>query len=152
MSVKKAKVKIEASDAERAMIRLMRVGDRLWRDSDERFAHWRLTDNHYNVLRILNGAGEPLRQVEIGRRMLSTRANVTKLIDVLEERRFVKRLPCQDRRAHLVELTEEGAGFLRETAEEVLGFADEVMKPLSREERCTLYELLGRLLGEARQG
>lgn len=136
------------SDAERAMTRLMRVGDRVWRASDERFGRWQLTDNHYNVLRILNGAGEPLRQVEIGRRMLSTRANVTKLLDVLEERGFVKRLPCADRRAHLVELTAAGATFLRDTAEEVVGFAEQTMKPLTRQEQKALFALLGKLMDE----
>src|SRR5215510_8713857 len=74
------RVKIPPSVAEQALIRLMRVGDRLWRASDERFGRWGLTDNHYNVLRILNGAAEPISQVEIGRKMLSSRANVTKLV------------------------------------------------------------------------
>ena len=80
----KRRAKIPVSVAEQALVRLMRVGDRMWRESDERFRRWDLTDNHYNVLRILNGAGEPLRQVEIGRRMLSSRANVTKVVDHLE--------------------------------------------------------------------
>ena len=92
------RAKIPVSVAEQALVRLMRVGDRLWRESDERFRHWDLTDNHYNVLRILNGAGEPLRQVEIGRRMLSSRANVTKVVDHLETLGLVKRLDCADRR------------------------------------------------------
>jgi MarR family 2-MHQ and catechol resistance regulon transcriptional repressor len=144
----KRKVPIPASVAEQALVRLMRVGDRLWRDSDERFARWRLTDNHYNVLRILNGAGEPLAQVEIGRRMLSSRANVTKLVDTLEARRLVKRLACPDRRVKLIALTEAGARFIEETAEEVIGFAEEAMKPLTKQEQRTLFELLGKLSGE----
>lgn len=130
------------------MTRLMRVGDRVWRASDERFSRWQITDNHYNVLRILNGAGEPLRQVEIGRRMLSTRANVTKLLDALEQRDFVKRLPCTDRRAHLVELTDDGAAFLQETAAEVMEFAEQSIKPLTRQEQKMLFDLLGKLLHE----
>lgn len=130
------------------MIRLMRVGDRLWRASDERFGRWGLTDNHYNVLRILNGAGEPISQAEIGRQMLSSRANVTKLIDLLEERKFVKRLPCEDRRVNLVELTDEGAKFVEETAADVIGFANEEMKRLTREEQKTLFSLMGKLLDE----
>src|SRR5438105_2456300 len=85
-SVLKQRVKITPSVAEQALIRLMRVGDRLWRESDERFAKWGITDNHYNVLRILNGASEPISQSELGRRMLSTRANVTKLVDSLEKK------------------------------------------------------------------
>lgn len=139
------KVKIPLNPTEQVMIRLMRAGDRLWRASDERFGKWGLTDNHYNVLRILNGAGEALSQVEIGRRMLSSRANVTKLIDLLEEKKYVRRLPCGDRRVNLVELTAEGADFLQESLTEVLGFAQEAMKPFSRQELKTLATLLKKL-------
>src|SRR5262245_19566411 len=99
------RVKIPPSVAEQALVRLMRVGDRLWRASDERFGRWGLTDNHYNALRILNGAGEPISQAQIGRQMLSWRANVTQVLDLLESRKFVRRLSCEDRRANVVELT-----------------------------------------------
>jgi len=139
-------VKIEANDAERALVRLMRVGDRLRRTSDERFSEWGLMDSHYNVLRILNGADEPLHQTEIGRRLLSSRANVTKLIDFLEDRRFVRRVTCADRRAYHIELTAAGAKFLQETCAEVLRFAEEVMKPLTKSEQKLLGEFLGKLI------
>lgn len=142
------KVKITPSVAEQTLIRLMRVGDRLWRESDNRFSQWGLTDNHYNVLRILNGSAEPISQVEIGRKMLSSRANVTKLVDLLENRKFVKRLSCGDRRVNLVELTEEGAKFIEETLSEVIGVANEQLKPLTRDEQKTLFTLLGKLLEE----
>ena len=142
------RAKIPPSMAEQALIRLMRVGDRMWRQSDERFRRWDLTDSHYNVLRILNGAGEPLRQVEIGRRMLSSRANVTKVVDHLEALGLVQRLTCADRRVNLVDLTEGGVQFLEETAREVVGFAGEALKPLTREEQKTLFQILGKLLGD----
>ncbi len=142
------RVKIPPSVAEQALIRLMRVGDRLWRASDERFGRWGLTDNHYNMLRILNGTGEPISQAEIGRKMLSSHANVTKLVDLLEERKFVKRLSCEDRRVNLVELTDEGAKFLEATMSDVIGFANEEMRPLTREEQKGLFNLLGKLLNE----
>lgn len=142
------RVKIPPSVAEQSLIRLMRVGDRLWRESDERFGQWGLTDNHYNVLRILNGSSEPISQAEVGRKMLSSRANVTKLIDLLEERKFVRRSACDDRRVNLVALTDEGAKFIEETLSEVVGQAVETMKPLTREEQKTLFNLLGKLLGE----
>jgi DNA-binding MarR family transcriptional regulator len=140
------RVKIPPSVAEQAMVRLMRAGDRLWRASDERFGRWGLTDNHYNVLRILNGVGEPISQVEIGRRMLSSRANVTKLVDLLEERKMVKRLSCQDRRVNLVALTDEGAKFIEETASEIIRLANEAMNALTRDEQKRLFNLLGKLL------
>ena len=146
----KNRAKIPPTDAERALTRLMRVGDKVWRDSDERFSRWQMMDTHYNVLRILNGADEPLSQAEIGRRMLSTRANVTKLIDLLEERRMVKRLPCGDRRMKLIEITDKGGRFLQDTAEEVLAFAEEALKSLSRAEQRSLYEVLGKILHDER--
>ncbi|MBL8202793.1 MAG: MarR family transcriptional regulator [Blastocatellia bacterium] len=140
------KVKIPNNTAEQALIKLMRVGDRLWRESDERFGQWGLTDNHYNVLRILNGAGEPISQIEIGRRMLSSRANVTKLIDLLEEKKFVNRLNCEDRRVKLIALTEVGAKFLGETLRQILEAAELSLKPLTKTEQKTLSELLDKLL------
>ena len=146
--MKTPRVRIPPRIAEQALVRIMRVGDRLWRRSDERFARWSISDNHYNVLRILNGTDEPLPQVEIGRLMLSSRANVTKLIDLLEERRFVRRMPCDDRRVNLVALTEEGASFLAETLPEVIASAEEAMSPLSRAEQKTLFRLLARFLDE----
>ncbi len=141
----KQRVKITPSVAEQALIRLMRVGDRLWRASDERFGKWGMTDNHYNVLRILNGVREPLAQTEIGRRMVATRANVTTLVDALEKAGFVERQACGDRRVKQVVLTEAGARFLTETLSEVVGFANETLKPLTREEQKTLFRLLGKL-------
>jgi MarR family transcriptional regulator, 2-MHQ and catechol-resistance regulon repressor len=141
------KVKIPASAAEQTLVKLMRVGDRLWREYDEKFAQWQLTDNHYNVLRILNGAGEPISQIEIGRRMLSSRANVTKLIDWLEERKFVKRLACEDRRVKLVELTPEGVQFIAETADQIIARAESTMSPLTKQQQKTLSQLLDKLIG-----
>ena len=140
------KVKIPNNIAEQAMLKLMRIGDRLWRASDERFGQWGLTDNHYNVLRILNGAGEPLSQIEIGRRMLSSRANVTKLIDLLEDKKFVKRLACGDRRVKLIELSETGAKLIEDTLKQILAAAETALKPLTRAEQKVLSELLDKLL------
>ena len=139
-------IKLPPSIAEQTLVKLMRAGDRLWRESDEKFAQWQLTDNHYNVLRILNGVGEPISQIEIGRRMLSSRANVTKLIDRLEVRKFVKRLACGDRRVKLIELTTDGAKFIEETAEQIINMAESTMKPLTKQEQKALGQLLDKLI------
>ena len=79
--------------------------------------------------------------------MLSSRANVTKLIDWLEERKFVKRLSCGDRRVKLIELTSEGAKFIEQTAEQVIGMAENTMKLLTKQEQKTLSQLLDKLIG-----
>lgn len=140
------RVKIPPSVAEQALVRLMRVGDRLWRESDDRFSKWGMTDNHYNVLRILNGSAEPISQVEIGRKMLSSRANVTKLIDFLEARKFVKRHSCEDRRVNLVTLTADGSDFIENTIDEIQAFAKEDLKNLSRDEQKQLLQILSKVM------
>lgn len=144
--MRKKRAALRQSIAEQTLVRIMRVGDRLWRESDVWFRRWDLTDNHYNVLRILNGSDEPLRQVEIGRRMLSSRANVTKVLDHLEMLGLVRRLTCEDRRVNLVELTEAGLQFLEATASEVVSFADTALSALTTEEQLVLNQLLGKLL------
>jgi MarR family transcriptional regulator, 2-MHQ and catechol-resistance regulon repressor len=148
LPVMSKRAKITPSVAEQSLIRLMRIGDRFWRESDERFSRWGITDNHYNVLRILNGAREPLSQSEIGRRMLATRANVTKLVDVLEQKGYAQRVSCEDRRIKHIVLTDAGADFLIETLSEVISAAQNAMKPLTREEQKTLFHLLGKLTSE----
>ena len=140
------KIKITPSLAEQALIRLMRVGDSQWRASDERFKQWGLTDNHYNVLRILNGARAPVSQTAIGRQMLSTRANVTKVIDALEAKGYAKRVNGDDRRVKHIEITNAGADLLEETLGAVIGAAQQALKPLTRAEQKTLFHLLGKLL------
>ncbi|MGH9899841.1 MAG: MarR family winged helix-turn-helix transcriptional regulator [Pyrinomonadaceae bacterium] len=140
--------KIPQNSADQVIRRLMLVGDRLWRDSDKRFAKWNLTENHYNILRVLHSALEPISQAKIGRQLLSSRANITKLLDRLEEQGVVERMVCADRRVNLVGLTKKGTQFLVKTITEAMDFAEEMMKPLTRQEQKTLYELLGRLLPE----
>jgi DNA-binding MarR family transcriptional regulator len=98
------------------------------------------------MLRILNGAGEPLSQIEISRRLISSRANVTKLTDFLEKQGLVCRNSCKDRRMNLIELTEKGSQFLEETLQSAGVYAEREMERLSREEQRQLYEILQKLV------
>lgn len=58
------------------------------------------------VLAIVDGAGEPLEPSVIGERMLVTTGTMTSLLDTLERRDLIRRLPHPtDRRKILVEIT-----------------------------------------------
>lgn len=146
--MKKRKANIPLSIAEQAMVRLIKVGDLIWKRSDELFAQWELTDTHYNVLRILNGADGPLSQIEIGRKMLSSRANVTKLIDQLEKRKLVIRMACNDRRINHIAITDEGIRFIEDTLDQVMEHAEMCMTSLTKSEQKDLYKILGKFLDE----
>jgi MarR family transcriptional regulator, 2-MHQ and catechol-resistance regulon repressor len=121
---------------------LMRVGDRLARLADRRLASWKMGESDYNVLRILNGSSKPLTQIEIGRKLLCSRANVTKIVDRLEERKMVRRRPSDDRRENHIEITAQGVKFLRETILEVFQLSHESLSPLTHRQLLDLEKLL----------
>ena len=121
---------------------LILVGDRLARSADRRLAAWNMGESDYNVLRILNGARRPLAQVEIGRKLLCSRANITKIVDRLEERKMARRLSSDDRRQNLIEITGEGVKFLRETILKMLQLSHEALSPLTQRQVLDLEKLL----------
>ena len=68
-----------------------------------------LTPSSGLVLGILADFGEPLPPNKIAERLIISRASVTSLIDSLERRGYVRRLPhSTDRRMLLIELTDTG--------------------------------------------
>lgn len=78
-------------------------------------AHADLTNNQYNVLRILRGS-HPTRLAcsEIAGRMISRDPDITRLIDRLSRRGLVTRVRGrQDRRVVEVALTDKGREILR---------------------------------------
>lgn len=138
-------VRVPPNVADRVLGMLLSVGDRMWKQFDHRWTAHGMTESHYNVLRILNGADQPLSQVEISRRLLSSRANVTKIVDRLEERRFVRRTAGEDRRVNLIALQPAGARFLQDTIAGALEFAESLLEPLTLREQKQLGNLLGKL-------
>jgi DNA-binding MarR family transcriptional regulator len=110
---------------------------------------WRkhgVTAAGFNVLMILDGAGEPLCPHEIGARRLVTKGTVTGVIDSLLKAGFVERRPHpEDRRMQLISLTPAAREMLRELLPEQRKVEEHVLERLSPRERETLVRLLGKL-------
>lgn len=117
----------------------------MWRYSDKSLASWNLSSSQYNLLRILNGAGEPLAQAEIGRRMLASRASITKILDQLEVRGLVKRTAASDRRIKLIVITGKGLNLVEEVFPVFLGFQEKALERLTEKEQSALYHLIGKI-------
>jgi MarR family transcriptional regulator, 2-MHQ and catechol-resistance regulon repressor len=67
---------------------------------------YQLSPGARQVLAIVEGAGEPLEPTVIAERLLVTTASVTSLLDNLERRGLIRRLPHpEDRRKLLIEIT-----------------------------------------------
>ena len=112
-----------------ALVLLLQTADTLWNASRVFFSTWDLSPSAFNVLYVLDEEPEGLTQIELSRRLLMHRSNVTGLVDRMEERGLVTRREApDDRRAYRVALSPRGASLLRkilpvyyEVAEEVWG-------------------------------
>jgi MarR family 2-MHQ and catechol resistance regulon transcriptional repressor len=129
------------------LVTVIQAGDRVLKAFDAFFRPFGLTDAQYNVLRILEGAKEPLSQQALAKRLLVSRANVTSLIDKLEAQGLVQRCACEDRRVKLIQLTERGLAFVEETFAALQQICAALMRPFSPAEQRELYRLLHKLLG-----
>ena len=105
-----------------------------------------LSPSASEVLAVIDGAGEPLAGSEIARRLLVSTASMTSLVDTLERRGLVRRVPHdRDRRKVLVDITPEGSRTVDAVLPVVHAASREAVAPLSARERSTLVTLLGKL-------
>ncbi len=98
-----------------ALLQLLGTADSIWNASRIFFAAWDLSPSQFNVLNLLRGHPAGLSQIELSRRLIMHRSNITGLTDRLEKRKLVERKDVAgDRRAYRVVLTRTGAALLEE--------------------------------------
>jgi DNA-binding MarR family transcriptional regulator len=102
--------KTAAQLAEQAFITLQRTADAHLRPAAGLLKEFGLSPTQYNVLRILRGAGkEGLTCTQIGDRMINRDPDITRLLDRMEARGWVKReRQTTDRRVILATLSDAG--------------------------------------------
>lgn len=77
------------------------------------FKPFGLSPQQYNILRILRGAGTPLKVQTIKERMLERAPNATRLMDKLNEKALIERIACpNDRRVVHINITSKGLELL----------------------------------------
>ncbi|MET8697130.1 MarR family winged helix-turn-helix transcriptional regulator [Streptomyces bauhiniae] len=101
------------------------------------------------VLVTLHVADRPLRIGEIAERMQVVGPHVTRQVQALERRGLVHRVSDpHDRRASLIEPTEQGAQAANRYAASLVGWFSEAIAGWTDEERADLGRLLGRLVDD----
>ena len=101
---------------------------------------------HYRILAALQEFGVS-SQIELARRVDMDRSDVVAAINELAEQGHVERSPDpDDRRRNLVTITKAGERHLRRLDRTLDKVQDELMAPLSAEDRQVLSQLLTRLL------
>jgi DNA-binding MarR family transcriptional regulator len=130
--------------AQEAFLALVRTADLIRRDAARVVEPHGITLQQYNVMRILRGAGdEGLPTLEVAGRMVEQTPGVTRLLDRLEAKGFIRRERCrQDRRQHLCWLTSSGERLLDRLEAPMLAAHDESLKGLGAANRQRLLTLL----------
>jgi DNA-binding MarR family transcriptional regulator len=101
---------------------------------------------HYRLLATLEQFG-PASQADLGRRSGIHLSDMVAAINELADRNLVERAPDpSDRRRNIITLTAAGKRQLRRLEKRLAETQDELLAPLSPEERQRLTELLSRLL------
>ena len=118
------------------------VARRLRDTSQETLAPWDITPAQLRALRVLQRHGV-MRLSELSDRLRIAPRSATEVVDALEKRGLAGRRPDQgDRRATLVEVTDDGAAVL----DAVRGTeAERVFSRLSQPDRAHLARILGKL-------
>jgi DNA-binding MarR family transcriptional regulator len=135
------------SAAQEALLGLMRTTDLVRRRAAAFVEPHGITLQQYNVLRILRGGGtDGVPTLEVAERMVEQTPGITRLLDRLEAKGFVKRQRCpKDRRQHLCWITPKSAGLLEKLDGPMVQFGEHLLKGLKDEERVALIRLLDAL-------
>jgi DNA-binding MarR family transcriptional regulator len=107
------------------------------------FKPFGISPQQYNILRILNGANEPLKVQVIKDRMIERSPNATRLMDKLCAKKLIDRIPCPgDRRVVHITITDKGKKLLNDISD---NFNDEILKNINENEATQLSDLLDKL-------
>jgi DNA-binding MarR family transcriptional regulator len=98
------------------------------------FEPYDITQQQFNILRILRGAGQPLSTLQIRQRMLDKMSDTSRIVDRLVKKGLVKKTVCrEDRRLVDVLLTDKGKKLLQ-TMEALNDEMDAMFKYLTEDE------------------
>src|ERR1700732_933424 len=124
-----------------AVVSILRTANYLRRFSSPLFNQHGIPWQQYNVLRILRGAGlGGLPTLDIAERMIEQAPGITRLLDRLERKKFVRReRPSDNRRQVLCYITKPGLDLLQELD---TPFRNRVNQALHRLDESDLEELI----------
>lgn len=107
-----------------------------------------ISDSQFLALDALASNG-PMLMRKMSDAMLVTPANVTGIVDRLEEKSLVRRTPVTgDRRATIIEITPDGEALYERVAKKKAVMVQEALATFTKDELTTLHDLLERFQRE----
>jgi len=131
---------------EETVLNLLHTSDLLQFQFRRLFRPFKLTEQQYNILRILRGHGVPMPSLAISKQMMTLVPAITGLIDRMEKGGWVTRKRCdKDRRVVYVAITDLGIALLDQLDEPVGALDKSLVGHLSPNEMTTLISLLEKI-------
>ncbi|MFI6726047.1 MarR family transcriptional regulator [Streptomyces sp. R-74717] len=139
---------MDSSDADGVLAeQLLRVTRRLQRIQSRQLEPIGITPAQFRLLRIVAHYDGPPRMADLAQRLDVVPRAVTSLVDGLEASGRVRRAPDPDsRRVVRIEITEEGLATLRSLRDARRAAAEEILAPLTADQREVLGGLLSALV------
>lgn len=133
--------------ADKSVVNLIFTFNRLSCELKPIYSHFDITFQQYNVLRILNGAfPKSITPAEIKDVMLDKSPDLTRLIDRLVVKNYVKRCQNPDNRRSIdIWITEDGISLLKKVTKRINAFIDQKFKGLETEDIETFNAILDHL-------
>ena len=104
---------------------------------------YKISEQQYNILRILRGAGKAITVNEVKERMIQKSPNATRLMDKLNDKQLIERTRCEnDRRVVYIKIKKKGVELLEKINMKEF---DDVLKVLTEQEAKTLNTLLDKI-------
>jgi DNA-binding MarR family transcriptional regulator len=99
----------------KALINIKYTANWLYSKEIDYFKPYGISPQQYNILRILRGAGEPIKVQVIKERMIERAPNATRLMDKLCDKNLIERSRCDhDRRVVYIHISKKGLKLLEE--------------------------------------
>lgn len=130
------------NEHQKAMLNLIFTFNWMNEKLNKYFVPYDITQQQFNILRILRGANEPLSTLQIRQRMLDKMSDSSRLVDRLIKKGLVKKSICrEDRRLVDVLLTDKGRKLLSQM-DGLNEDVDKILSQISESEALTLNTLL----------
>lgn len=131
------------NEKQKALINILYTANWINSFQNEFFKSFGISPQQYNILKILNGANQPLKVQTIKDRMIERSPNATRLMDKLCAKNLIERIPCEDdRRVVHIEITANGKQLLESISSE---FYETLVEKLTATEAQQLNDILDKM-------
>lgn len=127
----------------KALINILFTANWITAHQNAFFKPYGISPQQYNILRILRGAGTPLKVQTIKERMIDRSPNATRLMDKLCAKHLIERIPCpNDRRVVHIKITTHGLTLLDDISKNL---KTDLLDQLTEAEAQQLSDLLDKI-------